>query len=617
MREEEEKQGTGNREQGTEGNAERGMMNDELDSDSSFITHHSSLYSTPWHRASFDRFLREGLPQLLVSRLPLVHYQVESAGAYACRVTVGIGVGAETLNVTFADVPQPDAQGVFTIGGREYTVLPLASSDELDTADIQCVGDLLMAFCATRLGEAPTELEWNENLLRAWLPLETWIGEFVRLRGQAFPRMSWETEVRWLERQTQLRRIAVPEKPRMFTPGHFGRACPLETPEGPNIGRILVVATGAAIRDGKLIVVDDSPLGNLGANARMIPFLEHDDPCRLVMGVNMLRQWITPPDPEPALIQTGSEPPDAPEFWCGRNLLTAYVSGGLDTFEDGILISQSCAARLNYPFAVQPGDKLSNRHGSKGVIARIVPDDEMPHLIETDAGESLETDTAEGEDEETQQGEAQQGDTKQGEMKKRGGERRTPVELVFSPMSLHSRMVLGQIREAVLSCVAKQEGLPVIVPPFAAPKDEELQARIVAAGLPPDGMRMLSVNRHGPPMSVPSTVGWVYWGRLHHLASDKIHATATPAHCSRHWAGGVPRPGHRRRDGKHPRNVQHAGCRACGRAPAGGTADCRPGCAIHATLAAMGGCSASAGGWRHCQRLFRTRADVSAGADSF
>lgn len=460
----------------------------------------SNFFATPWHRASYEQFLRETLPQLLVSRVPLVGYGVESAGEYACRVTIGIEAGADTLNVTFSNVPQPDADGVFMVAGREVAVLPHADTDELEEANIRCVGEQLLDWCEAQLGEAPPELEWDEHLLRAWLPLETWITDFLRLRGQTLPKMPWETEVRWLERHTQLRRITLPEKPRMFTQGHMGRTCPVETPEGPNIGRILVVATGATIRDGQLVVVDDSPLGNLGANARMLPFLEHNDPARLVMAANMLRQWITPPDPEPALIQTGSEPTDIPEFWCGRNLLTAHVSAGLNTFEDSVLISQSCAQRLNYPFAVQAGDKLSTWHGSKGVISRIARDEDMPHMLET---------------------------------REDGTERRMPVELVFSPMSLHSRMVFGQIREAVLSCAAKAEGKPIIVPPFTAPDDEELKTRITAAGLPPDGMRTLTAGKYGPPLSAPGTVGWVYWGRLHHIASDKIHATALPARCSR------------------------------------------------------------------------------------
>src|SRR5581483_8713670 len=160
-------------------------------------------------------------------------------------------------------------------------------------------------------------------------------------------------------------------------------------------------------RDGKLIVVDPRPEATLGLTASMIPFLEHTSMPRLTMGANMMRQWLVPPDPEPALVRTGSEP-DTPEFWCGRNLLTAYISWGADTFEDAIVISESCAKRFGSAQPIEPGDKLGNRHGTKGIVSRIVPDDEMPHL-------------ADG----------------------------TPVELIFSFMGLYTRMSIGQLREAV------------------------------------------------------------------------------------------------------------------------------------------------------------------------
>ena len=143
--------------------------------------------------------------------------------------------------------------------------------------------------------------------------------------------------------------------------------------------------------------MDESPEATLGLSAVLIPFLEHNDPPRILMGANMMRQWLSPSapetapvncpkgmsrvaaSPEPALVQTGYEP-DAPDFWCGRNLLTAFISWGGDTLRSGIVISESCAARLNFPYAVEPGDKISNRHGTKGVISRILPDDEMPIL---------------------------------------------------------------------------------------------------------------------------------------------------------------------------------------------------------------------------------------------
>ena len=168
----------------------------------------------------------------------------------------------------------------------------------------------------------------------------------------------------------------------------------------------------------------------------MIPLLEHNDPNRLLMGANMLGQWLVPPDPEPALVQTGFEP-NAPNFWCGRNLLTAYVSRGADTYEDALTISQSAARRLNYPHELEPGDKLSNRHGAKGVVARILPDDQMPHLPDG-----------------------------------------TPVELLYSFLGVPLRMNFGQIREALLGRIAHQQGEPIICPPYSAPDEAEIKARL-------------------------------------------------------------------------------------------------------------------------------------------
>ena len=112
-------------------------------------------------------------------------------------------------------------------------------------------------------------------------------------------------------------------------------------------------------------------------------------------------------------MQTGFEP-DAPDFWCGHNLLTAFVSWGPGTSEDGILLSESAARRMNDPFPVEPGDKISNRHGSKGVVSYILPDEQMPHLPDG-----------------------------------------TPVELVYNFPGLRTRMHLGQVREAVMGRIAR------------------------------------------------------------------------------------------------------------------------------------------------------------------
>ncbi len=439
--------------------------------------------SAPWHKESFDNFLNDKLPELLAARLPLAGYRTTRSGPHSCNVTLAVSSPSGEVEIEYTEVPTPSDEGIFEIEGVRYVVLPTASQEELDLADIRCVGEQLYDYFEERLGQAPPRLPWDESLLRAWLPLADWVRLFLR----ESPTSTKHDERNWLSRCAHVRKILIADREKFFAPGQLGRTCPFESPEGINIGRILTVAVGAQIRDGKLVVVDDSPEAALGVTASLVPFIEHNSPSRQAMALTMMRQWLVPPDPEPALVQTGNEP-DAPDFWCGRNLLTAFISWGPGAYEDGLVVSESCAKRLSYPFPLEPGDKLSNRHGAKGVVGAILPDDEMPRM--TDG---------------------------------------TPVELIFSFVGCHWRLNFGQIREAVMSRIARAEGAPIIVPPFQAPPESELRRRLAEATLAQSGMETLTNGRDGLRLSRASTVGWVYWGRTFHNVRDKIKsATCGP-----------------------------------------------------------------------------------------
>lgn len=429
-----------------------------------------------WHKESYNRFINNRLPELLAARMPLAGYHVESTGTYTCRMEIAFGFSSGNLEESYPDIPQPDDDGAFNINGRERIILPVAQDEDLAAAEIKCVGEQLHDFIAERLGSAPPDLSWDASLVKSWFSFQTWIREFFASRPSV-PRLQ---SFNWLGRQTNLRRIRLEWQDRVMNPSYFGRVCPYETPEGPSVGKILSIAVGAEIRDGKLIVVDNRPEAMLGLSASLVPFIEHNDPNHQQMGIGMQRQFYVPPHPEPALVQTATSF-DVDGFWCGRNALTAFVSWGVDTFEEAILISESCANRFDYPYPVEPGDMFANRHGSKGCISRIVPDDEMPHL--TDG---------------------------------------TPVEIVYNPFGVQTRMTLGQLREAVMSRIAKVEGEPIIVPSFGAPSIEELRERLKRAGLPENGMEYLTLGRNGKRPERPSTVGWVYWGCVHHIAREKI-----------------------------------------------------------------------------------------------
>lgn len=446
-------------------------------------------FQAKWHRESYEQLLQEDLPQLLSERLPLVGYETTTTEPDTCRITVTIQGKDATISTLYSDIPYPNEEGIFHINGILRTVVPWVEHSDLDCADVKCVGALLLDWIEARLGEATVDLPWDESMLRAWLPLDQWINDFMENHRLA----QVLDATNWSARQCHVRRIFIDQPTKLITPCQFGRVDPFEMPEGPNLGRIFTVALGATIRKGAIVVVDESPAAMLGSTSVMIPCLEHDDPNRLLMGANMMRQWLPYTEPEPALVQTGNEP-HMPDFWCGRNLLTAYMPWGEDTFEDGIVLSESAAKRLSnlhhteirqsdgtlldLYHEVEPGDKLSNRHGTKGVVCRILADSQMPTL-------------ADG----------------------------TPIELVVSSLRLTRRMNIGQLREALLGRLARYEGSPVIAPPFAGPNEADIRQRLVAAQLPADGLEQLSSG------VTPTLVGWVYWGRTVHLARHKLAFT--------------------------------------------------------------------------------------------
>ena len=97
--------------------------------------------ATPWHKESFDRFIHENLPQLLAERVPLAGYEVASAGPKTCSLKVAFSTTAGEVKVEFSGIPLPDEDGIFEVGGRRRIVVPVASSEELDEAEIRCVGE--------------------------------------------------------------------------------------------------------------------------------------------------------------------------------------------------------------------------------------------------------------------------------------------------------------------------------------------------------------------------------------------------------------------------------------------------------------------------------------------
>ena len=135
---------------------------------------------------------------------------------------------------------------------------------------------------------------------------------------------------------------------------------------------------------------------------------------------------------------------------------------------------------------ISVGDKMAGRHGNKGVISRILPEEDMPFM-----------------------------------------EDGTPVDIVLNPQGIPSRMNLGQVLEVHLGMAAKALGFKVETPVFDGAKSEEIEDLLEEAGLSRDGKRWLRDGRTGEIFDNPITVGVMYMLKLHHLVDDKIHARST------------------------------------------------------------------------------------------
>ncbi len=135
---------------------------------------------------------------------------------------------------------------------------------------------------------------------------------------------------------------------------------------------------------------------------------------------------------------------------------------------------------------ISVGDKMAGRHGNKGVISRILPEEDMPFMPDG-----------------------------------------TPVDIVLNPLGVPSRMNLGQVLEVHLGMAAKLLGWKVATPVFDGATDEEIREMFRKAGYSEDGKTTLYDGRTGDPFDHPVTVGVMYMLKLHHLVDDKIHARST------------------------------------------------------------------------------------------
>ena len=149
-------------------------------------------------------------------------------------------------------------------------------------------------------------------------------------------------------------------------------------------------------------------------------------------------------------------------------------------------VNQLVRAYIAQKRKISVGDKMAGRHGNKGVISRILPEEDMPFLPDG-----------------------------------------TPLEIVLNPLGVPSRMNIGQVLEVHLGFAAKALGWKIATPVFDGATEEDIRNTLIQAGKDPDGKTILYDGRTGMPFDNRVTVGYMYYLKLAHLVDDKIHARST------------------------------------------------------------------------------------------
>ena len=135
---------------------------------------------------------------------------------------------------------------------------------------------------------------------------------------------------------------------------------------------------------------------------------------------------------------------------------------------------------------ISVGDKMAGRHGNKGVISRILPEEDMPFLPDG-----------------------------------------TPLQIVLNPLGVPSRMNIGQVLELHLGMACKSLGIRIATPVFDGASEQDIKDLLVQGGCDADGKTVLYDGRTGEPFENRVSVGYMYYLKLHHLVDDKIHARST------------------------------------------------------------------------------------------
>lgn len=401
---------------------------------------------------------RQAVP-LLISEAPIVGTGIEykaavDSGAIVCSETDGVVTSLGANKVVVTDIENKK---------HEYKLIKFARSNQstcVNQRPIVSLGEEVKKGQVIADGPATDngEISLGKNALIGFMSWEGYNYEDAVLINEKLVREDTYTSIHIEEYECEARDTKLgPEE---------------ITREIPNVGEDAlknldengIIRIGAEVRAGDILVGKITPKGEteLTSEERLL---------RAIFG-----------EKAKEVRDTSLRVPHG-EYGIVKDV-KVFTKKNCDELLPGVNIVVRCYIIQKRKISV--GDKMAGRHGNKGVVSHILPQEDMPFLPDG-----------------------------------------TPLDIVLSPLGIPSRMNIGQVLEVHLGMAAKALGWKVATPVFDGASEDEVCELLKQAGLNEDGKTILYDGRTGEAFDKPVTVGYMYFLKLHHLVDDKIHARST------------------------------------------------------------------------------------------
>lgn len=411
------------------------------------------------NRASKGANMQRQAVPLLVSEAPIVGTGIEYKAAIDSGAIVRSEVKGKVTRLASNEIVITDEKGT----EHKYQLIKFARSNQstcINQRPIVSIGEEIEEGQVIADGPATSkgEISLGRNILVCFMPWEGYNYEDAILISERLVRDDVYTSIHIEEYESEARDTKLgPEE---------------ITREIPNVGEDSlknldengIIRVGAKVKAGDILVGKTTPKGE----------------TELTSEEKLLRAIFGEKAKE--VRDTSLRVPHG-EYGIVKDV-KVFTKKNCDELSPGVNIVVRCYIAQKRKISV--GDKMAGRHGNKGVVSRILPEEDMPFLPDG-----------------------------------------TPIDIVLSSLGVPSRMNIGQVLEVHLGMAAKKLNWKVATPVFDGATEKEVGELLKEAGLREDGKTILYDGRTGEPFDKPVTVGYMYFLKLHHLVDDKIHARST------------------------------------------------------------------------------------------